>query len=445
MRGAPQSSYTPIPEDECGSQTPIQNSSPNKTDDQNCGQETSTSSDIETINVQEDENLLTDSTQTTKACDKTCSHGDNHVSVHDTSNPPDASSALVADVFPSPLSDDDEFYSLLPDGALDIPSARAGSQDAEHSSTSSHTASSSNTSKQKIATTPPDNDEMNSEGFMSADFYIDESLPSSMTDSPSSKRLQELQMLLQEKSVMLDSRDKEICKHQEIVVSLQDQVEQIGEKNKCIEKIVEQSIAQMKDSLKGFDDQFKQEHVDLAKWLQSTTEGILQKIVQFDESSSQQTENELVEVKKEHQTIVEEWKEKLNSAEESFSKLEVQLQAKIDNIDELKLEKQNLVEQHSEKMEELRITQTATVDELQKKLILEHELELENTKEVYDGQLNDYELQIEAVNQELQITTEKLRNVEKDLEAGQEDLRVKLQEEKDQLRKGLNVIKQKLF
>lgn len=52
--------------------------------------------------------------------------------------------------------------------------------------------------------------ELSSEGFSTADFYIDESMPSSMTDSPPYKKIQELQSLLNDKISMLDNKEKEL-------------------------------------------------------------------------------------------------------------------------------------------------------------------------------------------------------------------------------------------
>ncbi len=65
----------------------------------------------------------------------------------------------------------------------------------------------SETSGDPKAETSP---ELSSEGFSTADFYIDESLPSSMTDSPPYKKIQELQALLNDKLALLDNKEKEL-------------------------------------------------------------------------------------------------------------------------------------------------------------------------------------------------------------------------------------------
>ena len=57
--------------------------------------------------------------------------------------------------------------------------------------------------------------ELSSEGFSTADFYIDESLPSSITagsvDSPSYRKIQELQAALSDRVGQLDSRERELA------------------------------------------------------------------------------------------------------------------------------------------------------------------------------------------------------------------------------------------
>ena len=90
--------------------------------------------------------------------------------------------------------------------------ASSASQDKPASSTTptseKHFSESSAPSHPKGASeTSP---ELSSEGFSTADFYIDESMPSSMTDSPPYKKIQELQALLNDKISMLDSKEKEL-------------------------------------------------------------------------------------------------------------------------------------------------------------------------------------------------------------------------------------------
>lgn len=66
--------------------------------------------------------------------------------------------------------------------------------------------------------TSPDVDDLaSSEGFTTADFFIDESMPSSMTESAPSKKVAELQLIVQEKTAVIEVKDKELqCKTVEL-------------------------------------------------------------------------------------------------------------------------------------------------------------------------------------------------------------------------------------
>ena len=63
--------------------------------------------------------------------------------------------------------------------------------------------------------TSPDIEEISSEGFSTADFYIDESMPSSMTESPPYKKIQELQALLNDRCALLENKEKQLTSSRE--------------------------------------------------------------------------------------------------------------------------------------------------------------------------------------------------------------------------------------
>ena len=412
---ASESSYNTVSEDECGACTPVQNVCP---DD-----------DIQTITIPEDENF-TDSIRTDKS-DKCCSN-------HDSNDPVDSRQSVEGALVHGlhlPLSDDDEFYSLLPDGALDLPSARAGSQDIEYSSDASGHTGSSCTSKQKQFISSADN-ESNSDGFTSTEFYIDESLPSSITDSLPLKKLHELQILLQEKSTMLDSKETEINKNLEIIMALRTKIDKSDEKNKCMQKVLGQSLTNMKSSIKNLDEQIKNNLVDVASWMKSTTNQIVTKINEFGENKALMTEAKLTSMENDHKIVIEEMKDKLMKRIHSLEKIQFQLQQQSANLVEEKHEKENIIKEHEKKMEELNAEHLTLIDDVQKKMILEQELELEYIREDHQKELATYETQLEITSNEMSEATEKLRNMEKVAETSIEDMRTYFQQEKDEMMKG---------
>lgn len=115
---------------------------------------------------------------------------------------------------PDDDDDNDEFMSLQPEGLPDpVPPEESSATSSRESRGRKSLDSLApgvpmlKSDKTKSSTeTSPDLEEVNSDGFTTADFYIDESMPSSMTESPPTKKVHELQQLLHEKNVMLSSK-----------------------------------------------------------------------------------------------------------------------------------------------------------------------------------------------------------------------------------------------
>lgn len=81
------------------------------------------------------------------------------------------------------------------------------------------------TRKAHLQSTSTSPDEAQNELFSTADFYFDESLQSSATTDPaSSKKISELQLLLQERVVQLENKDKELLESKQMIQCCLDQI-----------------------------------------------------------------------------------------------------------------------------------------------------------------------------------------------------------------------------
>ncbi|ELU18827.1 hypothetical protein CAPTEDRAFT_226747 [Capitella teleta] len=240
--------------------------------------------------------------------------------------------------------------------------------------------------------TPPDADEH--EGFTTADFYIDESLPSSMTESARSRKLVELQQSVQEKAVALEFKEAELSEQKAAAEELKCRLNKMNDNFKALREVAEKGALQLKCEVLGLEKQALKERDDMRVCVDNVTRGVVDVISKFQEQQERIREQVVKGLKTEKERLIEEYEAKLELEKErvldSHRELqlgEAMLSAKIEELDCLQRTTERKIDGMGKKHEE-------ELSEIRKQMMLEHEVELDKMRDEWrrDGEKMELEL-----------------------------------------------------
>ena len=262
--------------------------------------------------------------------------------------------------------------------------------------------------------TSPCMDEYASEGFTTADFYIDESMPSSMTES-NTRRVTELQQVIQEKSSLLEVRERELEEQRRTVDEMKPKLQKAKENFKLLQDVAEKGTLQLKCELLSLEKQTSKDKDEFHLYMASVTSKLLETVSGFEKSQSEQWQNTIDNLKADYDTQQTQWEEKLDlevqKLHDTHSQLELYEKKLRDKEDELEqvctdLKKQ-LIDQSTKAEEEM--------SQAKSQLCLEHELELEKVQFELNTELELKESELVKLEEVVEENKESISKLEQEL------------------------------
>ena len=274
-----------------------------------------------------------------------------------------------------------------------------------------------------------------SEGFATADFFIDESMPSSMTESSPSKKIAELQGVVQDNITILEAKDRELQgktaelqESQTILKNKDSELNRMREQLKEVQSLLELREGEVKDKDRQL--AICQEQVESAQRDLSQNRDELvncQKRVASDLQEREQIQDKLIECQRklaacqmdQEQTSnqLEESQEKLVSCQREQKETRAELQSReailkskdseLDSYKELLSAKETQLERHGELEQQLKLKATQAegclrvLQEVTEKGILQLKGEVLNLEKQTGKERDDFQGYVEVVGRQI--------------------------------------------
>ncbi len=327
--------------------------------------------------------------------------------------------------------DDDEFLSLQPEPIGEARISPGKPQSQKHTEIPPIKVDKLDT--KSSPETSPDLEEINSEGFTTADFFIDESMPSSMTESPPTRRVAELQQIIHDKMAILDNKDKEIEQQCNLLEENKTKLTYVEENFSQLHDLADKSILQLKCEVLSMEKQFQKDKDEFQIYMNSTTCKLVSMINKFEREQEEERETTLKALRTEFENQLKELtetldieKNRLSDAQVEIEMYQKQLKSTIEQNDILQQEMQTKIADLKEKW-------VGEVEETKKSLILEHEVELEKVKSDLETDLLSKDQEVMELKVIIDNKDSDLAEVQKQKEMIAEEMAAKFQKEKEEI------------
>ena len=278
-------------------------------------------------------------------------------------------------------------------------------------------------------------EECSSGAFMTADFFIDESLPSSMAESAATKKVAELQMALQEKVLCLEARERELDEQRHLVDSMKPRLATMQEDFTTLKGMVETGTHGLRSDLRSMQKDVEAEKDEFRLFVERATHQLTTAIANFETEKERQQEQLMEEVRSRYAQEKSELETRLSEAGEKVESTQLELESTERRLKEAVEECENARQTTEAKIAELKEEFAAELQQAKSALMLEHEVELEKTVNDMKLELEERDCQVEeAQSLAATILSENTALVtERDLIA--DGLRAAFEEEKAEIRR----------
>lgn len=245
-----------------------------------------------------------------------------------------------------------------------------------------------------METSPEADDIQSGDTFMTADFYIDESMPSSMTELASSKKLAELQGILQDRTALLESREREISDGKRLIDEMTTKMRKQENLMKSLNESIHVNIVAFKSDLNNF----KLEETNNGKESSKEFNQLLQNLVEFwNEKNVKMLKEIREEENAKYEIVAKELQEKLDSEKIFSQNCQSENQTFKELLEEKKTECQNLGTELNELKETLnKIAYENKIENEKLRINFESELEkkeIEKEKMISEEMMKKFEIE----------------------------------------------------
>ena len=297
----------------------------------------------------------------------------------------------------------------------------------------------------------PELEDISSDGFTTADFYIDESMPSSVTESPPLKKIQELQQVVSDKSTHIEVLEKEKAELKEKIKQVMDTLQETEEKCKRLHEIVSQFMEKVRSDHHTLQSQVVQDKENFRRHVDQMSERFTSVLSSYTELQEGQRTSELELLKSEYekkladlQLTLEVESGKLDDAQRELSIYTTQLAEASENNVHIRNELESKTLEYAQKIEE-------NTKDITSRLVLEHEVEFEKLKSEYEENLSKQEIELcdfrkslskkehllLEISEEKENLETKVKELQKETEELAESIEAKYKKEKEELEKTL--------
>ncbi|XP_048256219.1 RB1-inducible coiled-coil protein 1-like isoform X1 [Haliotis rufescens] len=274
-----------------------------------------------------------------------------------------------------------------------------------------------------------------SQEFTTADFYIDESMPSSMTDSPPNKHTSSgekvtITQQLVEKTQSVAKLEKELVENQKKLTSSQKQII-------CLKEMITRDMPKLRELHSELRKTVLSDKESLNKHVDTSLKSTVTALTCFQDNVTKMHEEALNLLKAEHvkavgvlENKIDEISKSKNESLKEVSTLQSKLQTAATDLEKLKLDYEKESKGMKEKFEEER-------DDLIRKHTLEQEVELDKVQSEYKIELDQYEGQVRELMDKLTEAEQNIKLSTAQIEKEVNQLNEKFDEEKAALRSSL--------
>lgn len=222
-----------------------------------------------------------------------------------------------------------------------------------------------------------------SQEFTTADFYFDESMPSSI-EAPSQKSIpkEELHKLLQEKCEQSEKLSVELqaCRARSLLTA---------DKLKAIKDVAERSVPEFREQLYTLHELVRQNQNEFLTHADMVQENLLEAIRMFDANKEKERTENFLSFQKEHELAMHALTEKVSQAEQRIDCLSQEKARLEESYKQSREECETLIQ----KVAELNV-ENENCNELNKKYLLEREVELDKQRAEFQELLDEKEMKL---------------------------------------------------
>ena len=278
----------------------------------------------------------------------------------------------------------------------------------------------------------PDLEEV-SEGFTTADFYIDESMPSSMTDSPPNKvskdTIMELQRHLHEKASVIETTQKELQQCQKKLNTAQDNF-------RLLHDLTEKGSLKLKCEVLSIEKQLQKDRDEFQDYMELVTKQVVDVITKLEAEEVQIRRSQLEKLEAEHSQLLGKHEEKMELANGKLEDAQREVEMYQQQVRSLQEKYDSTQQDYEAKLTDLAQNQKVELEELSKKALLEHEIEMDKLR-------SDLLLETVQKEQELQESKEEIAREKTKLEKLVEEKEKEIESIREQYAKEMQDVVQK--
>ncbi|KAK3611507.1 hypothetical protein CHS0354_016441 [Potamilus streckersoni] len=269
-----------------------------------------------------------------------------------------------------------------------------------------------------------------SQEFTTADFYIDESMPSSIGDSPPCKGS------IEEKKDPAKALIEECQQCDKLQIELKNTQLHLTAaecKIKTLREIINDKLRNFQDNLKQFEENVTSEKDSFLKQLEEVQQSILSAVVNYELGNEQTNKENIDKLKNEFSDMRKVLEEKLSNECTKTTTLETQISSVEATFVKLEQDSNKEIERLKDEKEQCECSLRDEIEELKKASALELEIEVDRIRAELEERQKDLEKELEEKEKHLKSMKDSLDKSNMDKVKLEENLRNEFQKEKDQI------------
>ena len=247
------------------------------------------------------------------------------------------------------------------------------------------------------------------EAFVTADFFIDESLPSSMAESAATKKVIELQMALQEKVLCLEMKERELEEQGKLLERLTPRLENMLERLTLLRVVFERDIHCCKCDLREMQAGIHAEKDDFREFTQRAMHQLVAAIGEVEAESERQHEVLMDELRTDHSEETARLEAQLGAENEKLQTTQCELEATQRRLNDSQEQSEKVKHEMELRTVELKEGFVTEMTQARSELMMEHEIELEKT-------VNDMSLELEEKDRQIEDTLSLVKEKDRQIE-----------------------------
>lgn len=267
-----------------------------------------------------------------------------------------------------------------------------------------------------------------SQEFTTADFYFDESMPSSI-EAPSHKGIpkEELHKLLQEKCELSEklSRELQACRTRSLLTA---------DKLKTLKDVTERSVPEFREQLCNLHELVRQNQTEFVTHADLVQENLLEAIRMFNANKEKERTENFLSFQKEHELAMQALTDKVSQADRRIASLG---QEKA-NLEDVYKQSREECEKLIQKVTELNV-ENEKCKELNQKYLLEREVELDKQRSEFQELLDQKEMQLSEKCGRMSCLQSQVESLTQEIACMSESYTQKYEREKTELIENLKM------